>query len=478
MSRAVSGVFDKSIATPSSYGASKSNEAADDGSSFSQALNRAQSNGSADTDPSSAARVSESKTTAPKAAKQVTGRKTAGKKPGIEIKDDQSKVQKKTAGQTAHDGESDAGQGDAEGGTEEQGAGTPKQQKKDASPSDSLPADLPAAIVQVQSGTIQNGPAVPASSSKTGAAPTKATKSVATTKITAMKVDGASTRDSVSEQGATDPSNGEASARTDGEESSPSNGIASGASARAGKTRLAIQPKNGGGTQEESGPSSVNAAVAQQAALAAASAQPDDAAMSSPIPAIGPAVPAARTVRNGPDDLLFQSVPQQAGTSSAPGAAAASDAADVDDAQSSPEAQFADANHPRIVSGITGRMLPSGGTMQLRLDPPELGAIQVRVEMHNGVMTASFETSNDQASRLLSHSLGDLRSALEAQGVSVQKLQVSQSATQQSSSGDAQKDGSQTPQDTASQREQQRKEMVRRMWQKLMGGQDPVDLVA
>ena len=82
----------------------------------------------------------------------------------------------------------------------------------------------------------------------------------------------------------------------------------------------------------------------------------------------------------------------------------------MDDTPSSAESQFADANHPKIVSGITGRLLPNGGAMQLRLDPPELGAMQIKVEMRDGVMTASFETSNDQATRLLSHSLGDLRS--------------------------------------------------------------------
>jgi flagellar hook-length control protein FliK len=450
-----------------------SNGVSDDGSSFSDALDRAQSNGSADADQSSVASASESKAAAPKGAKQATGRKTAGKKPGIETEDDQSNVQKKTAGQMALDAESDPGQGDADDGTGEQRAGAGKQQKKMASTTDSVPADLPAAIVQLQGGTIQNGLPAKASSPQDGAAPTKAAKPAAT-----LKANASSTRNSVSEQDAADSSNGEASAGKDEEESPLSNANASGNSARTGKTRLAIQPKNAGGTQEESGPSSANAAVAQQAALAAASALPDDPTTSSQIPAVGPALPAARTLRKGPDDLLFQSVPQQAGTPSAAGGAAASDASDVDDAQSSPESRFADANHPKIVSGITGRMLPNGGTMQLRLDPPELGAIQVRVEMHNGVMTASFETSNDQASRLLSHSLGDLRSALEAQGVSVQKLQVSQSPRQQSSSGDAQKDGSQTPQDTAGQHEQQRKEMVRRMWQKLMGGQDPVDLVA
>ena len=141
-----------------------------------------------------------------------------------------------------------------------------------------------------------------------------------------------------------------------------------------------------------------------------------------------------------------------------------------------PEAQFAEANHARIVGAIHGQLLPGGGTMHIRLDPPELGALNVRVEMRDGVMTAAFETTNDQATKLLSHSLGDLKSALEAQGVSVEKLHVRQSEHQQSSSGEDRRGERQ--QDSAAQREQQRRDLMRRMWRRLMKGQDPLDLVA
>jgi flagellar hook-length control protein FliK len=141
-----------------------------------------------------------------------------------------------------------------------------------------------------------------------------------------------------------------------------------------------------------------------------------------------------------------------------------------------PEAQFAEANHAKIVSGIHGQLLPGGGSMHIRLDPPELGAVNVRVEMRDGVMTAAFETTNDQATKLLSHSLGDLKAALEAQGVSVEKLHVRQSDRQQSSSGDGRQSDRQ--QDSAAQREQQRRDLMRRMWRRLMNGQDPLDLVA
>jgi flagellar hook-length control protein FliK len=146
-----------------------------------------------------------------------------------------------------------------------------------------------------------------------------------------------------------------------------------------------------------------------------------------------------------------------------------------------PEVQFASANHDKIITGLKSELLPNGGTMHIRLDPPELGALQVRVSMQDGVMTAAFETSNDDATKLLSHSLSQLKHALESQGVSVDKLHVQQSPRNESSSN--QKDENGQPQGQAqnqrsAQQEQQRKEMIRRMWAKLGVIQDPLDMVA
>jgi flagellar hook-length control protein FliK len=118
--------------------------------------------------------------------------------------------------------------------------------------------------------------------------------------------------------------------------------------------------------------------------------------------------------------------------------------------------------------------------MQIRLDPPELGALSIIVRVHEGVMTASFETSNDQATRLLSHSLGQLKASLEAQGVSVGKLHVQQSPRNQQSNDASDEHPSKengSP-DNPAQREQQRREMLRRMWRRLSGANDPLDLVA
>ncbi|MGE5609134.1 MAG: flagellar hook-length control protein FliK [Bacillota bacterium] len=147
--------------------------------------------------------------------------------------------------------------------------------------------------------------------------------------------------------------------------------------------------------------------------------------------------------------------------------------------QPSLESRFAEINHPKIVTAVRSELLPNGGTMQMRLDPPELGAMQVRVEMRDGVLAVSFQTVSDDATQLLSHSLHQLKTALESQGVSVERLHVEQ-VQREKLGGEMSEDGSQQqqPQDHASQQEQQRREMLQRMWRRLAGDNDPLDLMA
>jgi flagellar hook-length control protein FliK len=147
------------------------------------------------------------------------------------------------------------------------------------------------------------------------------------------------------------------------------------------------------------------------------------------------------------------------------------------------EAQFAEANHAQIVTGIQAQLLPNGGSMQLHLNPGELGSMSVSVQMRNGVMSATFEASNDQAARLLTHSLGQLKTALETQGVSVGALHVQQAPRTAApnpggNSNSGENSDSSAGDKSAQQQEQQRKEMLRKMWRRLNGGKDPLDMVA
>src|SRR5204863_4592494 len=53
-------------------------------------------------------------------------------------------------------------------------------------------------------------------------------------------------------------------------------------------------------------------------------------------------------------------------------------------ADAPPELRFAQDNHETIVTNVRSQLLPHGGQMEIRLDPPELGALKVMVEMRDG----------------------------------------------------------------------------------------------
>ncbi|MGH7214586.1 MAG: hypothetical protein ACREIT_07475, partial [Tepidisphaeraceae bacterium] len=91
-----------------------------------------------------------------------------------------------------------------------------------------------------------------------------------------------------------------------------------------------------------------------------------------------------------------------------------------------------------------------------------------------------FQTSSDEATKLLSHSLGQLKHVLESAGVNVDRLHVQQAPKDEQSNArgeDGQRDPRREEQSESQRQEQQRKEMMRRMWRKLTG-RDPLDTVA
>lgn len=69
----------------------------------------------------------------------------------------------------------------------------------------------------------------------------------------------------------------------------------------------------------------------------------------------------------------------------------------------------------------------SGQEMQLRLHPPELGALRIDVSVRDGAVTARLETQTSAAQRILTDSLPQLRDALAQQGLNVDRIEVQQS---------------------------------------------------
>jgi flagellar hook-length control protein FliK len=65
-----------------------------------------------------------------------------------------------------------------------------------------------------------------------------------------------------------------------------------------------------------------------------------------------------------------------------------------------------------------------GGTLQLRLSPPELGALRIELNVKDGVMSASLQAENANARRLLLDHLPALRDRLAEQNIRVDRFDV------------------------------------------------------
>lgn len=124
--------------------------------------------------------------------------------------------------------------------------------------------------------------------------------------------------------------------------------------------------------------------------------------------------------------------PLIAGTAAAPQAPTSS-ATSAASAQQSP-ASSGDNVLDQVVLGLHAKFDAQNGKAEIRLDPPNLGTLRVSIALNKGTLTAQFETSTDSVRDLLSNHIDKLRSALESQGITVDRLAVQTQAPQQASS--------------------------------------------
>jgi flagellar hook-length control protein FliK len=78
----------------------------------------------------------------------------------------------------------------------------------------------------------------------------------------------------------------------------------------------------------------------------------------------------------------------------------------------------------RVVRGLTTVVNQRGGVMTMRLEPPELGDLRVQMTLARGLVSAQFQAATPEAHALLEKSMTMLRTALENQGLTVQRLSV------------------------------------------------------
>lgn len=107
------------------------------------------------------------------------------------------------------------------------------------------------------------------------------------------------------------------------------------------------------------------------------------------------------------------------------------------------------ANFARVVRGMQGALNQQGGSVTLRMTPPELGTVRIELALMQGVVSARFHAETESVRQLLTEQLAQLRSGLERQGLNVERLTVQTQQPQPTAFGQQQQQGGaeQSPQD-------------------------------
>jgi flagellar hook-length control protein FliK len=78
----------------------------------------------------------------------------------------------------------------------------------------------------------------------------------------------------------------------------------------------------------------------------------------------------------------------------------------------------------QVTRGVSALLAQGPGSITLRMVPEDLGQLRVHMTMKEGSLSLRFETGNGAARELLDSAVADLRSTLEARGLSVERLSV------------------------------------------------------
>ncbi|MHA6484397.1 flagellar hook-length control protein FliK [Paenibacillus sp. strain BS8-2] len=91
--------------------------------------------------------------------------------------------------------------------------------------------------------------------------------------------------------------------------------------------------------------------------------------------------------------------------------------------------EFAETMEGLIVQKFDIKSISGGTEAKLILFPEHLGQVDIKISMQNGILTAVFQADNAMAKDMLENQMLQLRAALQAQGLNIEKLEVTQSSS-------------------------------------------------
>ncbi|PMG59658.1 flagellar hook-length control protein FliK [Vibrio splendidus] len=133
------------------------------------------------------------------------------------------------------------------------------------------------------------------------------------------------------------------------------------------------------------------------------------------------------------DSTLAQQIASAAGAQGTATAGSAPTRAEIQAAQQAPLQLTKELANEQVAEKVQMMMSKNLKNLDIRLDPPELGQMKIRMTMNNDVANVHFTVSNQQAREVIEQTLPRLREMLAQQG-----LQLADSSVQQQSSGQGQ----------------------------------------
>lgn len=133
------------------------------------------------------------------------------------------------------------------------------------------------------------------------------------------------------------------------------------------------------------------------------------------------------------DSTFAQQIASAASVQGAATAGSAPTRAEIQAAQQAPLQLTKELANEQVAEKVQMMMSKNLKNLDIRLDPPELGQMKIRMTMNNDVANVHFTVSNQQARDVIEQTLPRLREMLAQQG-----MQLADSSVQQQSSGQGQ----------------------------------------
>ncbi|MEZ8230356.1 flagellar hook-length control protein FliK [Vibrio splendidus] len=133
------------------------------------------------------------------------------------------------------------------------------------------------------------------------------------------------------------------------------------------------------------------------------------------------------------DSTLAQQIASAAGAQGTATVGSAPTRAEIQAAQQAPLQLTKELANEQVAEKVQMMMSKNLKNLDIRLDPPELGQMKIRMTMNNDVANVHFTVSNQQARDVIEQTLPRLREMLAQQG-----LQLADSSVQQQNSGQGQ----------------------------------------